>query len=193
MILRCMPPYKCQEKDKLTIFVFFCGCSQILSLLVQSEAEFHVRHRSSVYALADLLTALQESSAEEPEILWEKFPGLISKMTWSQILPRKPTWNLKMDPWKERFLLKTIIFRFHASFGGCTSAFFNAFYMFCFMLTWFCNDASWSCCKSFGCFKKIVLKVRSRLGVDKICGAATKTSLLCRHCQFSTNSLWCDD
>ena len=22
MILRCMPPYKCQEKDKLTIFVF---------------------------------------------------------------------------------------------------------------------------------------------------------------------------
>ena len=35
------------------------------------------------------------------------------------ILPRKLTWNLKMDPWKRRFLLETIPFRFHASFRGC--------------------------------------------------------------------------
>ena len=33
--------------------------------------------------------------------------------------PRKLTWNLKMSPWKRRFLLKTIIFRFHVSFRGC--------------------------------------------------------------------------
>ena len=31
---------------------------------------------------------------------------------------RKLTWNLKMNPWKRRFLLKTIIFRFHVSFRG---------------------------------------------------------------------------
>ena len=35
------------------------------------------------------------------------------------IHPRKPTWNLKMSPWKRRFLLKTIIFVFHVSFRGC--------------------------------------------------------------------------
>ena len=33
---------------------------------------------------------------------------------------RKLTWNLKMNPWKRRFLLKTIIFRFFVSFPGCT-------------------------------------------------------------------------
>ena len=32
------------------------------------------------------------------------------------IRPRKLTWNLKMKPWNRRFLLKTIIFRFHVSF-----------------------------------------------------------------------------
>ena len=33
--------------------------------------------------------------------------------------PPKQTWNLKMDPWKRRFLLETIISRFHVSFWGC--------------------------------------------------------------------------
>ena len=33
--------------------------------------------------------------------------------------PKKLTWNLKMNPWKRRFLLTTIIFRFHVSFRGC--------------------------------------------------------------------------
>ena len=32
--------------------------------------------------------------------------------------PVKLTRNLKMNPWKRRFLLKTIIFRFHISFRG---------------------------------------------------------------------------
>ena len=32
--------------------------------------------------------------------------------------PGKLTWNLKMSPWKRRFVLKTIIFRFHVSFRG---------------------------------------------------------------------------
>ena len=35
-----------------------------------------------------------------------------------RIHPQKLTWNLKMNPWKRRFLLKTIIFRFHVSFRG---------------------------------------------------------------------------
>ncbi len=34
--------------------------------------------------------------------------------------PPKQTWNLKMDPWKRRFLLETIISRFHVNFRGCT-------------------------------------------------------------------------
>ena len=34
--------------------------------------------------------------------------------------PGKLTWNLKMNPWKRRFLLETIIFRFHVSFRGGT-------------------------------------------------------------------------
>ena len=33
--------------------------------------------------------------------------------------PPKQTWNLKMDPWKRRFLLETIISRFHVNFWGC--------------------------------------------------------------------------
>ena len=35
------------------------------------------------------------------------------------IHPGKLTWNLKMNPWKRRFLSETIIFRFHVSFRGC--------------------------------------------------------------------------
>ena len=35
------------------------------------------------------------------------------------IHPPKQTWNLKMDPWKMRFLLETIISRFHVNFWGC--------------------------------------------------------------------------
>ena len=34
---------------------------------------------------------------------------------------RKLTWNLKMNPWKRKFLLKTISFRFHVSFRWCTT------------------------------------------------------------------------
>ena len=35
------------------------------------------------------------------------------------IHPPKQTWNLKMDPWKRRFLLETIISSFHVEFQGC--------------------------------------------------------------------------
>ena len=35
--------------------------------------------------------------------------------------PPKQTWNLKMGaPWKRRFLLETIISRFHVNFWGCS-------------------------------------------------------------------------
>ena len=36
-----------------------------------------------------------------------------------QLHPLKQTWNLKMEPWKRRFLLETIISRFHVCFRGC--------------------------------------------------------------------------
>ena len=45
------------------------------------------------------------------------------KHPWVWLHPRKLTWNLKMSPWKTRFLLKTIIFRFHVSFQGCNGWF----------------------------------------------------------------------
>ena len=35
------------------------------------------------------------------------------------IHPPKQTWNLKMDPWKRRFLLETTISRFHVNVWGC--------------------------------------------------------------------------
>ena len=35
--------------------------------------------------------------------------------------PWSLTWNLKINPWKRRFLWEIIIFRFHVSFRGCTS------------------------------------------------------------------------
>ena len=40
-----------------------------------------------------------------------------SPVTW--VHPPKQTWNLKMDPWERRFLLETIISRFHVNFWGC--------------------------------------------------------------------------
>ena len=35
--------------------------------------------------------------------------------------PWSLTWNLKINPWKRRFLLETIIFRFHVKLWGCIS------------------------------------------------------------------------
>ena len=40
---------------------------------------------------------------------------ILSKMN---IHPRNLTWNLKISPWKRRFLLETIIFRFRVKFRG---------------------------------------------------------------------------
>ena len=40
---------------------------------------------------------------------------------WHKLMVHSPkqTWNLKMDPWKRRFLLETTISRFHVNFWGC--------------------------------------------------------------------------
>ena len=46
----------------------------------------------------------------------------IVKKSVKLILPRSLTWNLKISPWKRRFLLETIIFRFHVKFRGCNSS-----------------------------------------------------------------------
>ncbi len=40
-------------------------------------------------------------------------------LPWAMVHPPKQTWNLKMDPWKRRFLLETTISRFHVNFWGC--------------------------------------------------------------------------
>ncbi len=47
----------------------------------------------------------------------------ISRVKYPQLHPPKQTWNLKMDPWKRRFLLETIISRFHVNFLGCIHLF----------------------------------------------------------------------
>ena len=41
-----------------------------------------------------------------------------TRIQW-KVHPRKLTWNLKMNPWKRKFLWTTIILRFHVSFRGC--------------------------------------------------------------------------
>lgn len=40
--------------------------------------------------------------------------------------PQSLTWNLKIAPWKSRFLLETIIFGFHLKILGCTPDTINA-------------------------------------------------------------------
>ena len=51
----------------------------------------------------------------------KEFPWISNNQTNHHHLhPPKQTWNLKMDPWKRRFLLETIISRFHVNFWGCT-------------------------------------------------------------------------
>ncbi len=55
-----------------------------------------------------------------PENYWRK-TSVTSQLRW-RIHPPKQTWNLKMGaPWKRRFLLETIISRFHVNFWGCIS------------------------------------------------------------------------
>ena len=51
----------------------------------------------------------------------ELFPVQWYTRTHFQLHPRKLTWNLKMKPWKRRFLLKTIVSRFRVSFRGVTA------------------------------------------------------------------------
>ena len=52
------------------------------------------------------------------ECFFHCFPPTCS--TEKHLLPGKLTWNLKMDPCKRRFLLETILFRFHVGFRGCS-------------------------------------------------------------------------
>ncbi len=49
--------------------------------------------------------------------IWgNKFPQRQKSGGFYQLHPPKQTWNLKMDPWKRRFLLETTISRFHVNF-----------------------------------------------------------------------------
>ena len=46
------------------------------------------------------------------------FPSRMPSRKW-RLHPWNLTWNLKRSPWKRRFLLETISFRFHVKFRGC--------------------------------------------------------------------------
>ena len=55
-------------------------------------------------------------------------PGFFWFKRWFLALhPWNLTWNLKRSPWKRRFLLETIIFRFHVKFRGCKCSYFSYF------------------------------------------------------------------
>ena len=54
--------------------------------------------------------------------LHSKIPKKLHKLLVTVHPPRR-TWNLKMDPWKRRFLLETIISRFHVENQGCRPLF----------------------------------------------------------------------
>ena len=70
-----------------------------------------------------------------PRCLWVSRRSLGDVCRWyvpgskPLIPPGKLTWNLKMNPWKRRFLLETIIFRFHVSFsfGGGGNGYINPY------------------------------------------------------------------
>ena len=58
---------------------------------------------------------------------WKMYSQLLAKLH-----PWRLTWNLRISPWKRRFLLETIIFRFHFKLWGCIHSFWNSnFYFFC--------------------------------------------------------------
>ena len=45
----------------------------------------------------------------------------IAMLVHQRVPSQSLTWNLKMAPWNRRFLLETIIFRFHFKFQGGSS------------------------------------------------------------------------
>ena len=44
---------------------------------------------------------------------------VLNMLVFGNVHSRNLTWNLKISPWKRRFPLETIIFRFHVSFWKC--------------------------------------------------------------------------
>ena len=55
---------------------------------------------------------------KEKRLVVQWYSGTVD-LNGSPLHPPKQTWNLKMHPWKRRFLLETIISRFHVNFWGC--------------------------------------------------------------------------
>ena len=47
------------------------------------------------------------------------FETINKKVEKKHVHPWRLTWNLKINSWKRRFLLETIIFRFHVNLWGC--------------------------------------------------------------------------
>ena len=78
---------------------------------------------------------------------WNILKLWVNKTMGKRLHPPKQTWNLKMNPWKWRFLLKTIISRFHVNFQGCR--FPNSVRPGKFEKSEFIIFTPWrSCCKS---------------------------------------------
>ena len=63
--------------------------------------------------------SLTDRSARNSVIWWIEVLLERWLLWYEYIHPRSLTWNLKISPWKRRFLLETIIFRFHVKLWGC--------------------------------------------------------------------------
>ena len=64
-------------------------------------------------------TLPEKGNEKIPRWSWETHPYRLQWPVRRMIIyPWNLTWNLKRSPWKRRFLLETIIFRFHVKFRG---------------------------------------------------------------------------
>ena len=118
--LQIFPTTKNQQKTKNTSFqdIHWGSTMAIISCnQVTRSANFFRCSSAEAWCTADSNSSFggvwQTMQSSPPGWL---LMGLLGRK--SLIHPVKLTWNLKMNPWKRRFLLKTIIFRFHVSFRG---------------------------------------------------------------------------
>ena len=79
----------------------------------------HLRVGVSVFFASPLtLVLILPNGRCSPGVLTVRVDG---SLVWQLgYTPKNLACNLNMNPWKRRFLLETIIFRFHVKFRGCT-------------------------------------------------------------------------
>ena len=80
---------------------------------------------------------------------WKTSHELFGRLDFQGLHPWNLTWNLKRSPWKRRFLLETIIFRFHVKFRGSRKFFIIMPVIIETYLKTPLGEHGTSCCRSF--------------------------------------------